>query len=103
VPAISSCDFITDLTLCTARPDCYWCGDSIYSVGMCLTTPPVPCSALAAFLVPQLCQSVTCPSYTPYTVNALTLKYLTDRHECLLMLFYYCLFFFLLFLLLFLF
>lgn len=88
-PSPASCTALPDEATCVLRPDCYWCGASptaLFGVGLCqswidFTAPPgpvLPCFGLPLAVVPTLCGSVSCPpANPPYTVNKLTLEFLT--------------------------
>lgn len=81
LPNSGSCDAIINQSFCNARNDCYWCNNSIVSTGICksLSNFLAPCFAISLYMPPPICESIKCHPIIPsYTVNKLSLKYLTD-------------------------
>ena len=90
-PSPASCTSYTTESACQTRPDCYWCGTSytsLFGMGMCqsflgytlpgIPAPQLPPWALGLGVTPQICETVTWQPFVPaYTVNTLTLDYLT--------------------------
>jgi hypothetical protein len=81
-----TCDFLTDQDSCQLRADCYWCGGSptttLNGFGLCKSFVGFrlgPCWALPLVLPPPICESINCkPADPAYTVNNLTLQFLTE-------------------------
>lgn len=78
-PSPGTCDSINNETSCINRTDCYWCENSLVDVGICKNLSVLPCFATDLYMPPPICGSISCTPFTPpYTVNTLTLNYLTN-------------------------
>jgi hypothetical protein len=88
-PPVASCESMITQSSCIALSECYWCGSSIFGMGICQNytgftfpgtgVPQLPAFALNLVVPPPVCSFVDFQQFQPaYTVNNLTLAYLTS-------------------------